>query len=149
MSKIASRWKLTFDPAVSALVLLDFGDYMDSELSWQLGRNVEVVNIAGSEAPFLRMGLNNSFSLDFTVYKTLASDREARSEMMDAMMAYDGLDKKPLKIQMSDDAGTYTGHYFQLAVCALRAFAPRKIEEGRVTRIAKRFSLVGTTLTKV
>ena len=75
---ILSNWKLTFDPAGTPRVLLDFGQKMVQELRWPVRRGLEVVDIAEAAAPFLRVTGNAVVALSFEVFADEATDALSR-----------------------------------------------------------------------
>lgn len=148
--KILSRWKLTWDPGTGgAKVLLDFGDLIDEELHWKLGRHVEVVPLAAAAAPFIRPAGNNSYNLDFTVYKTEETDSAARTDIMDELRTVDDLAKKPLRLQIATEAGVVTNRYWQFSSAAIREMEVWRVTESSKPRFAQRFSIVAVTLNRV
>lgn len=146
--KIASRWKLTFDPAGTPLVLVALGDLIDSELDWGLGRSIEVVPLAAAAAPFIRPATNNVYQLDFTVFKVESTDEAARRAVMDALRTTDDLVKKPLRVEIGTESGLETGYYYQFASAAVRSLNAFRDVDAPRPRWGRRFSIVATQLTK-
>ena len=146
--KIKSRWKLTFDPAGTALVLLAFDDLIAGELEWELGRQAEVVPLIGAAAPFLRPMGNNTYQLEVTVYKTGASDLIARTAIMDSLKSIDDLGKKPLRIQVATEDGIVTDRYWQFAQALVRSHKPVREVASSKARYALKYSITATQLTR-
>lgn len=146
--KIASRWKIVFDPTGTPKTLLDHGQYIDQELAWNLNRAAEVIQLAEASAPFLRPMGNNVYTLDFTVYPAKSTDNLARVEVMDALAAVDNYGKKPLRIYAGTEAGINSLPYWQFASAIVRSFAPKREMVAGRPRYAMRYSITAVTLTK-
>ena len=82
---VYSNWKLTFDPAGTPLVILDYGADIDSELRLPLAKGVEAVDLPGSGVPFLRVLGNNRYAIKFRVFTPTSVDTTARAAMMDSL----------------------------------------------------------------
>ena len=147
--KVLSRWKLIFDPSGTPKTLIDLGDLIEEELAWKLARNVEVVPLAASAAPFIRPANNNSYSLDFTVYKLASTDALSRQAIMDSLKSVDDLGKKPLRIWLGDESGTITSSYYQFANAIIRSHDAYRILDGSKIRTAFSYSITATSLSKV
>ena len=147
--KIASRWKLTFDPTGTPLVLLNLGEMIDAELEWKLSRAVEIVPLAAAAAPFIRPAGNNVYAVDFTVYRVNASDELGRRSLMDALGSTDDLGKKPLRVSLGNEAGAISDYYYQFANAIVRGLDTFRTMEGARVRTAYRYAITATKLSKV
>lgn len=139
--KIYSRWRLTFDPGGLNLVILQFGDYLEGEIEPSLAREAEVVPLIGSAAPFLRPMGNNSYQMEYLVYRRATTDLAARSLMMDSLCAIDDLGKKPLRMQVMDDAGLRTDRYWQWSEAIVRSHAVKREVEAAKPRYYLKFNI--------
>ena len=147
--KVLSRWQLTFDPdGDTPKVLLAFGDLLDDELDWKLGRTVEVVPLAAAAAPFIRPAGNNVYALEFTVYKVSDTDELARKAVMDILRTTDDLGKAPLRLEISTESGPVTSYYYQFANAAVRDFGAKRDLDSSRPRHGRRYSILATKLTK-
>ena len=142
--KIASNWKLRFDPAGDNIVILDFGQYVDQEFPWKLAMNCDVVPIVDGAAPFLRKGGNAVVTLEFKTYSALAYDKYARRDMMRSLMDIAALGKKPLRVEVYD----LPDRYWQFAQCVISTAAPRREVEATKARWEQSYSIVATNLTQ-
>ena len=147
--KIYSRWRLTFDPGGIALVILQFGDYLEAELEPALSREAEVVPLIGSIAPFLRPMGNNSYQLEYLVYRSSNSDVAARTNMMDSLCAIDDLGKKPLRLQLANDAGLLTDRYWQWSEAIVRSHAVKREVEAAKPRYLFKFNITAVRCARV
>lgn len=148
--KVLSRWRLTWAPGTAqAKILLDFGDLMDDELHWKLGRNIEVVPLAAAPAPFIRPAGNNSYSLDFTVYKSTGTDAGARTANMDELALVDDLRKMPLRVQIATEAGLVTTHYWQFLSAAVRELEVWRNIDSSSPRQGRRYSVIAVKLSRI
>lgn len=148
--KILSRWKLTFDPGGVPRVLLDLTDLIENEMQWKLNRAVEVVPVLSAAAPFIRPAGNNSYTIDFTVYRGgYGSDAGSRTAIMDTLATVDNLGKKPLRVQLGNEAGLVTGVYWQFQQSIIREMDAYKMVEGSRLRIGTRYVITATNLVKV
>ena len=148
--KVQSIWKLTYDPASAAIVMLDFGDYMEEELDFPLSRGVQVIPLVNGTAPFLRVTGNAAVQIKVARYQTVAAygswgaDIAAREEVMDKLIAFAATDKKILRVQLN----TFTDHYWEFANCVVSGVETRRILESPVGRVLSVFSLTCTGLSK-
>ena len=147
--KVVSRWKMVFDPGGSPRTLIDFGDLMETELEWKLDKAVEVVDIVGGTAPFIRPMGNNVYTIEFTAFVTNSEDQWARRGMLDTLASVDDLAKKPLRITLATETGAISGFYYQFANAIIRSFSTVRIMEGAKVRTAYRYAITATSLTKV
>ena len=118
--KIASNWRVTFDPSGTPLVLLAYGDEIEGEPRWPLGRGLEVVPIVDGAAPFLRPTGNSSVNLRIDIYKPETTDALARAAVLDSLIAINLLGRKPLKIEVYG----VTDRYWLFANCYIPNFDP-------------------------
>lgn len=146
--KIASRWKLTLDPGGTPNVLLALGDWLDSELPWQLAESWSATPLVDAAAPFLRREGNDTYSLDFTVWRSSASDTLARYAIMEGLRTTPALAKKPLRVQLGDSTGLVADYYWTFAAAGVRSYAPQRALDGATARYGTRYSILATGLTK-
>lgn len=102
--KIASPWKLTWDPAGTPLVLVDFGQRIEDELRFPARQKVitrEVIE--GDDSDFLPRDLWAQ-TLELTVYKVHASDTAARAWCLTHTAAVAAVGRKDLQIEYDDGA---------------------------------------------
>jgi hypothetical protein len=147
--KIYSRWRLTFDPGGLNLVVLNFGDYLEAEIEPTLAREAEVAPLIGAIAPFLRPMGNNSHQLEFLVYRSASTDLEARTIMMDSLCAIDDLGKKPLRMQVADDAGLRTDRYWQWSDAIVRSHSVKREVEAAKPRYFLKFSITAVRCARI
>lgn len=148
---IASRWKITYDPAGSnPVVLVDNGQQIDAEIPWSVERPMEVVPLVDSAVPFIRPSGNASFRIDFTAFESRSTDYEARFESMAWLEYWQTLPKKPLKIQFATAAGGVLSlPYFIFSSCFISSFQPSRIIENGSPILAKKYSIIAAGLTRV
>lgn len=142
MSRIRSTWKLTFDPSGSPKVLLNYGDLMDDEISPGLTKPAELVELADAVAPFIRIKLNRSYRLGFTIYQDKASDAAMRKAVFDSLIEVDSLGRKPLRVE--SNAGM--GGYFQFSNAFITEHEPRPSVESGGARLVRSFTILATGL---
>jgi hypothetical protein len=145
MPKISSNWKLTFSPASSPKVLLDYGDKIEGELRFPLSKGMEVVDLVDSEAPFLRDNGNNTYQIQFEVYTDEALDKTARQRVMESLIAVGAYGRAPLRIQVSG----ITDRYWQFANSFVREHNPGRWLDAPVARLVKGYTITATGLTQV
>ena len=142
--KTASQWKLTFDPSGSALVICDFGDWIEGELRFPLERGVEVEPLIDAEAPFLRLSGNAVVRTQIDVYEDKTSDASARAAVLDSLISVESLGKKPLRIQIYGR----TDQYWQFAEAVISSHNPGRHMESLAARLVKSYSIIATGLSK-
>jgi hypothetical protein len=142
---IYSSWKLTYDPAGTPVVLVNYGDLLESdELDPALEKTVEVVSLVDAAAPFIRVGKNAVTSFSLRVLSFGATDLAARSAMLDAIITAQTATKKPLRIEVEG----VTGYYWQWANATVKGFRPRRLLADTAPAVATQWDIVATTLTK-
>ena len=140
---ISSCYKLTYDPAAAATVLLAYGDRIEAEPEFGLEKSVETIALVDSAAPFLRVGKNAVVSFSITRAIDAASDKEARAAVLDSLVAAQTATKKPLKIEVNG----YTDRYWQFANATIKSHKPRRHLESPAARWVQTFDIVATGLT--
>ena len=148
--KVASIYKLTFDPASTALVLLDYGDYLEEEIKWPLQRGVEVIPLVDSAAPFLRSTGNAFVTLNLARYQTvaaysaIAADLAARETTLDKLISIAAATQKILRVQLQG----FTDHYWEFAACVISGLETTRYLEAPVARVFSNVSLTCAGLSK-
>lgn len=138
-----SLWKLTLDPSVTPLVILDTGDALDDELRFSLVKGLEVVELENSAAPFLRNRRNAVYQIEFARRIIAASDVAARAAVMDWQITLADYGKKPLKCEFTGE-----NDYWTFANAFLtRAVTTRKITDKNPAYLLS-ISITATGLTK-
>ncbi len=143
--KLASNWKITFDPAGAATVLLAFGDDIEGEPRFPLGRGLEIVTLPGAAAPFLRPTGNSSVRLQINVYTSKTTDALARAAVLDSLIAIDATTRKPTKIEV---AGLSTS-YWIFAESYIQEHTPARELDAPEAGLVKSYTIVATGLSKV
>lgn len=147
---IASRWKITYDPAGYNVVLVDNGQQIDAEIPWTVERPMEVVPLVDSAVPFIRPSGNASFRIDFTAFEVQGSDYNARFEAMAWLEYWQNLPKRPLKVQFGVAAGGVYGFpHFMFSSCLISSFQTTRIIESGKPILAKKYSIIAAGLTRV
>lgn len=142
MAKIASNWKITFDPDGSPVVLVNVGDIIDGELRFPMKRGLEVVEITDGDAPFLRPTRNIATTLDISVEEIALTDKDARVALMGSLTSVEGLGKKPLKIEVSG----ITDRHWEFANSYIENVTPERLVESAKPRILKTYQITATGL---
>ncbi len=142
---IYSNWKITFDPAGAATVLVDIGDKLASEVVFRASRGAELIDLVDSAAPFLRDQKNASATITIQHFKDSASDALARQSLMEGMISVLSPGKKPLKVE----AKGVTDRYWLFTECIIRSFSPDRYMEAPVARLLKGYDIVAVKLTQV
>lgn len=143
MSKLSSNWRLTFDPAGAARVLLDYGDWLAGEVEWTLKKPLEVVNLPDSEEPFLRHYGNATYEIRFELSSEASSDTLARAQVLDGLVAMMALGNKPLRVQIPGAV-----NFWQFASCYVTAPTLSRDETGATPRALRSYAITATGLTK-
>ena len=143
--RIASNWKITFDPAGTPLVLLAVGDEIDSELRCPIKRGLDTVALVDSPIPFLRPTGNSQFAIKLNIYTYTSLDTSARAAMFDSLIAIDALGRKPLRIEIS---GIPT-YYYQFANAYVTDHDPGRDPDGVPAGVVKSYAIVATGLSKI
>ena len=139
---ISSCYKLTYDPAGAATVILAFGDRIDAEPEFGLEKSVEVIGLVDAAAPFIRIGKNAVVNFSITRALDAATDTEARAAVLDSLIAAAAATKKPLKIEVNG----YTDRYWQFANATVKTHKPRRYLESYVARWVQTYDIVATGL---
>jgi hypothetical protein len=141
----ASAWKLTYDPAGTPVVLVNYGDLMESdELDPSLEKSVEVVSLVDAAAPFLRVGKNAVTSFSIRVLSYGISELAARSTMLDSLITAQTATKKPLRIEVEG----VTNFYWQWASATVKSHRPRRLLENPAAALVTQWDIVATVLSK-
>jgi hypothetical protein len=141
----ASHWKLTYDPAGAATVLVDFDSILESdELEPELDKPVEVVELVDAEEPFLRVRKNAATRFTIRVISEAANDAAARAAMLDSLIAAQVATKKPLRIE----AAGITTAYWQWASATVTKHKPRRLLAYPTPALVTQWDVVATGLTK-
>jgi len=140
---ISSLHKLTFSPASSPLVILDYGQMIDQELAFSLAKAVEVIDPVDAADAFIRDGKSCIWKAQIRTYSTESLDLDARVAAMQSHLAVAALGKKPLRVQIQG----YAGHYWQFADCMITAHTPvRELLRSKV-RWSRTWDIVASGLT--
>lgn len=143
--RIASNWKITFDPAGTPLVLLAVGDEIDSELRCPIKRGLDTVALVDSPMPFLRPTGNSQFAIKLNIYTYTSLDTSARAAMFDSLIAIDTLGRKPLRIEISG----ITTYFYQFANAYVTDHDPGRDPDGVPAGVVKSYAIVATGLSKI
>ena len=141
---ISSNWKLTYNPAGTPLVILNFGDKLDDELRFGFATGVDVVPLVDSFVPFLRATGNGVFQISFRRLLSQSSDKLARGAVLDWLLDNDALTKAPLKIEIQ--SGTYATYQFTSAV--ITQHETQRILDSPECRYAVDFQITAAGLTR-
>ena len=141
---ISSNFKLTYDPAGAATVILDYGDRIGDELEFALAKSVETVQLIDAAAPFLRVAQNAVTTFSIVRATDKPTDKEARAAMLDSLIAAQAASKKPLKIEVN---GYTDGRYWQFATATVTAHKPKRYLETPAARWQQTTDIVATVLT--
>jgi hypothetical protein len=144
MPRISSNWKLTFDPAGTPLVLLNYTDLIEGEPRFPLAKALEVIPIAEAD-PLLRDQQSRVHTIQFEVYASAASDQLARRAIMESLVAAGPLGRKPLRLQING----ITDRYWQYASAFIEAHNPGMYVEPNVARLVKGWTIKATGLSQV
>lgn len=142
---LTSNWRLTFDPAGAAIVLLAYDSEIDAEPSWPLRKSLDVVNLVDTDAPFLRPAGNNVVTFSFRVYSDETLDATARQRVMESLIAVAPLGRKPLKVEIKG----ITDRYWQFANAFITEHTPVRFMDAGTARIVKSWSVTATKLAQV
>jgi hypothetical protein len=141
----SSHWRLTYDPAGAATVLVAFDAMLESdELDPQVDKKVEAVDLVDAPAPFLRIGRNAVSSFSFRVISELSTDADARAAILDGIIAAQTATKKPLKIEVYG----ITSAYWQFTNATIKTYKPRRLLAHPTPAVVTQFDIVATGLTK-
>ncbi len=145
MSGIISNWKLTLDPASTAVVLVNIGDKLVDEIEWGMSREVLVEPLVRSDTPFLDDGGNASVSIGYARYDDSDTDALSRQALLAAMLTAFATDPKILKIEVSG----VTDRYWQFSAALVTSYKPgRYLNSSRSRRITS-CNLLAAGMTQV
>ncbi len=141
---ISSCYKLTYDPAGTPVVLLDYGDRIEAEPELLLAKTVEVIPLVDAAAPFLRVARNAVVT--FTVGRALdaATDKDARAAVLSALVMAQAANKKPLRVELLG----YSDRYWQFANATITAHRIKRYLETPKARWVQSLDIVATGLTQ-
>jgi hypothetical protein len=141
-----SNWKLTFDPSGTPQVLLNFGDVLTEEIRFPMAIGLEVVPLPGAAAPYLRPSGNAFCSMTFERLTLPSSlyDKSARSDVLDTLITFAPLGRKPLRIEVYG----LTDRYWQFANSAFTLVEPRRVLESSKPRFSQKYQITASVLTK-
>lgn len=141
MALIVSTWKITFDPAGAAVVLLNYGDFLTDVIQPGQPRRAEVVDTEGSAAPFIRPVGNRISAFRYTRVREYATTALSNKAVMDWIRTIDPLGKKPLRIQSS----LYSTGYDQWGVSWIENHDPKERVHSTRAFMEQSFSILVTT----
>ena len=139
---ISSCYKLTYDPAGTPVVLLNYGDKIEAELEFPLEKSVEVVQLVDSAAPFVRVSKNAVVNVSLGRALDAASDKEARAAVLAALILAQTATKKPLKIEVLG----YSDRYWTFANATLKSSKVRRYLNTPQARWVQTFDFICTGL---
>lgn len=120
---LLSKWKFTIDPAVTPVVILDYGLEMAEEPLFTLRRGLEVVPIPYG-VPLLRPTKADVYDFQFTIVYASESDAIARRDMLNQLSErYDQLDVAAMRWQVED----LTDRYFQFSSAFFHTAGVRRL----------------------
>ncbi len=140
-----SSCKMTFDPAGTPLVLVDYGDEIPQVQKPALRKGLEVAPLIDALAPFLRVTDNNTHQFRIDVFKDETTDALAWQRIFEGLVAAQALGKKPLRVQVLG----ITDRYWQYAEAGITDHAPERISDFGLARYLKSYSVTAVTLTQV
>lgn len=144
--KIASEYKLTFDPAGLNKVLLDYDELVDRELQWPLRRALSVTAIAESDHVFLRPGGNGAYQIGFTVERTAATDALSRVAMINHLTDWvESAGKGVLKVEIRGVAD----RSYQFASSYITDFEVGRVVDSGAAEYEIRVGITATNWNKV
>lgn len=139
---LSSNYTLTYDPAGTPVVLVTVGDRLEAELEFSLEKSVEIVQLIDAAAPFIRVAKNAVVSFQVRKYTAAATDADARTAVLNALITAQTATKKPLKIQVSGTTG-----YWQFAHATIKSTTPARFLESPKARWVQTWDIVATGLT--
>lgn len=140
-----SRWKLTWDPAGTPIVLLDFDEMIADEPRWPMSRGTETVPLADSLVPFLRASGNHSVQIGFEVARTETLDATARQRVLESLIAAASMAKKPLRVEIQG----ISDRYWQFSQCLVTEHNPARHIPAPGSRHLRGWTLVCAGLAQV
>ena len=143
---IISNWKITYDPAGAVLVIVDFGEAIEGEISFPWAQQIQGGSPTKSLASYnyARGAVRGGLSL--TAIKDHADDKAARKWCLDlaiALAAVAGVNGKVLKLEAKGDT-----EYYELASATINSAEPAMRIAG-VARTHTPWSIGGTIWSKV
>jgi hypothetical protein len=143
---ILSNWKLTYDPAGTPLVLLDYGAELADEPDFSLRRGLEVVSIPYG-VPFLRPTKHDVYDVAIAIMHSSASDAEARRDMLNQLSdRYSLTSRVPMRLEARDMATVY--HQWSAAFIH-SASVKRLVTQGIPSGWLLRYSFTAVGFTKM
>lgn len=130
---LASPWKITLSPASSPLVLLDFGERVDDEINWGLGKLIEVIPLTRSDTPLLQDLKNRSYQFGYEVQRSQSTDALNAAAILDELIAWGARDIAELKIERAG----ITTHYWQFTQATVTAINGKGRTVGNFLRTTK------------
>jgi len=140
---ISSCYKLTYDPAGTPVVILDYGDRIGDELEYALAKTVEVISLVDAAAPFIRVGKNAATSFSIMRAVDSPTDHEARAAILNSIVDAQTATKKPLKIEV---LGYTDGRYWQFANATITTHKAKRYLETPKARWQRTTDVVATVL---
>lgn len=140
MDGITSNWRLTIDPAVTPVVILDYADKMPAEPDFGKSEAAIVEDLVRSDTPFLDTARNRVHSITFARLLDSATDALSRQAMMLELLAASAEDPKPLKLEISG----ITDRHWLFSGCVVTELKP-----GRYLFSAKPRRMVSYQITAV
>lgn len=139
MDRQDSILKLTFDPGVGNIVLLNYGDgLLDGPLKFPQKLGKDIVPTADSPYPLILDKLNADFVMKFTkVDDTAASPAESMRKVLDSLVATADLGVKQLKIEVQG----ISGHHWLVQFCGVTEHEPWNAPDKTVARTVKGYTL--------
>lgn len=139
---IYSRHKLTFSPAVSPTVLLDYGNWIDADLTLQLQSGFEVIDPIDSAAAFIRDMKVRKFFAAVTTYTESTLDKDALVAAMHSLITVQAFGKAPLRVEIQGHAG----HYWQFSTCGITTHAPVRVTKSNRAFWSRTYNIVASGL---
>ena len=141
---VYSNWKLTFDPATAAIVVLAYDAKMANEMKISQSNGTEVVNAPDSPDPLILALGNSAVTLRLEFYDDKSTDKAARQEILDGLISYAALGVKPLKIEVAG----YTDRYWTFAQCRIAEHERGRVVPSGGARLTKVYTLTCAGLSK-
>lgn len=142
---ITSNWKLTWDPAGTPVVLVDYGQELDREIFPSLAKGLEVVPLIDATYPLLRMSKNAVISLSWRGYVDAADDAAARQAMMVALLTWATAGRKALKVE----AYGITDRSWLFASAAVTQYTPGRVVDFPLARVETSWAVTATGMSQV
>jgi hypothetical protein len=145
---ILSNWKLTYDPAGTLAVLLDYHMELTDEPEMSLRRGLEVVTIPYG-TPFLRPTKSDIYEVAISIMRRSSTDAFARRDMINQFVdRYDQTTRVPIRLE----ALNLTDRYYQWSAAFIHSASVKRVvaegEDGAAGWLLKfGFTAVGLTKT--